>query len=243
MALEAEFLSSLQHPHIIKIRGTSISGPGGFAQGPKGYFLIIDTLTDTLGARIKKWKKRRGGGLVSSIKIAAPIRSVLNKEETKSERKESPITEEQLNVALQISAALVYLHGKNVIFRDLKPDNVGFDVRGDVKIFDFGLACVMPSNGDPYEDKFEMSGAGSPRYMAPEVLVDEPYYNLKADVYTYGIVLWQMLSLQVPFLEIKKKDELIDYVGEYYLRHCNFSDSSDHHFSDIIFLFVWCALE
>lgn len=34
-------------------------------------------------------------------------------------------------------------------------------VRGDVKLFDFGLAAIMPKNGDPYEDKFEMSGAGT----------------------------------------------------------------------------------
>ena len=58
-----------------------------------------------------------------------------------------------------------------------------------MKLFDFGLATVVPdSSSNPYEDKFKMSGAGSPRYMAPEVLVNPPEkYNLKADVYTFGL--------------------------------------------------------
>ncbi len=88
-------------------------------------------------------------------------------------------------------------------------------MRGDVKIFDFGLACLMPSGGDPNREKYEMSGAGSPRYMAPEVLVDEPLYNLKADVYTFGIVLWQILSLMLPFNDITSRAALIDSVGEF----------------------------
>ena len=56
-----------------------------------------------------------------------------------------------------------YMHKHSIIFRDLKPQNIGFDVRGDVKIFDFGLARIMPEDGNPYTDTFEMSGAGSPR--------------------------------------------------------------------------------
>mmetsp|Transcript_22715 Transcript_22715/g.47651 ORF Transcript_22715/g.47651 Transcript_22715/m.47651 type:complete len:507 (-) Transcript_22715:158-1678(-) len=202
LALEAELLSSLQHPHIIKLRGISIDGTSGFAQGAKGYFLIIDKLTETLDARIKRWKKSKKF-VISSVK----------KKAGKSDGKEEDVfSEDQVKVALQIAAAMIFLHSKKVIFRDLKPQNVGFDIRGDVKIFDFGLACLMPSNGDPNQDKYEMSGAGSPRYMAPEVLVDEPLYNLKADVYTFGIVLWEILSLQLPYSDITSRPALINSV-------------------------------
>ena len=56
---------------------------------------------------------------------------------------------------------------------------------------------------------------GSPRYMAPEVLVDPPEsYNMKADVYTFGIVLWEMFSLEVPYSDIKSRTRLVNFVGK-----------------------------
>mmetsp|Transcript_20914 Transcript_20914/g.31569 ORF Transcript_20914/g.31569 Transcript_20914/m.31569 type:complete len:518 (+) Transcript_20914:240-1793(+) len=198
LAMEAEFLSSLQHPNIIKLRGISFAGPKGFQQGPKGFFLIIDRLDETLDKRLMKWERARKG-ILSSIK--------------KKDSNRDDITEGQWDVCLRIAAALDYLHEKNIIFRDLKPANVGFDVRGDVKLFDFGLATIVSPEGDPYEDTFEMSGAGSPRYMSPEVLKEEPDpYNLKADVYTFSIVVWQILSLQQPFSFVQSRDELVDHV-------------------------------
>lgn len=51
--------------------------------------------------------------------------------------------------------------------------------------------------------------------MAPEVLVDPPdKYNMKADVYSFGIVLWQMFSLTLPFSHVRSKSEMVDIVGE-----------------------------
>lgn len=195
LVMEAEFLSSLQHPNIIKLRGVSFDGPEGFQHGPKGFFLIIDRLDDTLDRRLRKWEKAKKG-ILSNIKT-----------------KDAEITEKQWDVCLRIAAALDYLHEKNIIFRDLKPANVGFDVRGDVKLFDFGLATIMSPEGDPYVDTFEMSGAGSPRYMAPEVLKEIPdFYNMKADVYTFGIVAWQILSLQLPYSFVQSRKQLVDYV-------------------------------
>ena len=51
--------------------------------------------------------------------------------------------------------------------------------------------------------------------MAPEVLVDPPEsYNMKADVYTFGIVLWEMFSLEVPYSDIKSRARLVNFVGK-----------------------------
>lgn len=80
-----------------------------------------------------------------------------------------------------------------------------------MKIFDFGLARIMPENGDPNNDIFDMSGAGSPRYMAPECLDDKPY-NLKADVYSFSIILWEILSESTPFGFVKRRRTLIQQV-------------------------------
>ena len=198
---EAEFLSMLQHPNIIKLRGTSQMNYAGFDQGPKGYFLIIDRLNETLTDRIAKWKRDMKG---HKLGLFQPVR-VHNREE-------SILLPQKLEILLQIAAALSYLHEHNIIFRDLKPDNVGFDCRGDLKIFDFGLAKILPANRNSYQDSFKMSIAGTYRYMAPEVLSGEAYYNLKADVYTFSMLAWQVLSLQRPHQFIRNKDSLIEHV-------------------------------
>ena len=231
LAMEAEFLNSLSDPNIIKLRGISFAGPGGFSHGPKGYFIILDRLHETLADRIKRWKKQKNGPfLVGNVRELGRKATELGRKAltatmlgsetsyvsgslTRSNSATSVVLEDQLDVGLQLASALAYLHEKNIIFRDLKPANVGFDVRGDVKMFDFGLATFMSEDGDPYEDEYEMSGAGSPRYMAPEVLVNPPKpYNMKVDVYSFGIVLWEILSLQRPYAHVRSQDELVDYV-------------------------------
>lgn len=83
-----------------------------------------------------------------------------------------------------------------------------------MKIFDFGLARVMPvDNGCPHTDLFVMSGAGSPRYMAPECLLGETY-NMKADVYSFAVILWEMLSASRPYAFVMSLEQLIQHVGK-----------------------------
>lgn len=146
LAMEAEFLNSLSDPNIIKLRGISFAGPGGFSHGPKGYFIILDRLDETLTDRIKRWKKQKNGPfLVGNVRELgrkaaelgrkALTASMLGSETstvrlTRSNSATNVVLEDQLDVGLQLSSALAYLHEKNIIFRDLKPANVGFDVRG-----------------------------------------------------------------------------------------------------------------
>jgi len=119
--------------------------------------------------------------------------------------------DERLHIALQIAAAMKYLHSHSIMFRDLKPANIGFDVRGDVKLFDFGLARVMSESGDSNIDVYDMSGAGSPRYMAPECLSGSAY-NMKADVYSFAVVLWEILSGRTPYAFVKGVHHLTSQV-------------------------------
>lgn len=215
LAVEAEFLSSLIHPNIMKLRGITHSGCSGFGQGPLGYFLIIDRLPETLDKKIRQWcdaNNNNGASTRSGRRSSFFIRNTKPKSDdgnvSKPELKGEAM-DERLSIALQISAGIKYLHSHSIIFRDLKPANIGFDVRGDVKIFDFGLSRVMPQNGNTYNDEFEMSGAGSPRYMAPELLSGKKY-NLKADVYSFAIILWQMLAEQTPYAFVRSRRQL-DY--------------------------------
>jgi len=81
----------------------------------------------------------------------------------------------------------------------LPPQNIGFDIRGDIKIFDFGLAKELKPIDREGKDKYRTDGiAGTRRYMAPEVAQIMPY-GLSADVYSFGILMWEMLSLKYAF--------------------------------------------
>ena len=223
LALEAAILASLNHPHVIKLRGITHSGTNGYSTGPQGYFLIIDRLFDTLDQRMISWRNPRNARLKKkhsflnrsiSLSSSSHPKQIMKQVELGDEQigLEDSVLDERLGIALQISSALAYLHAHGIIFRDLKPMNIGFDVRGDIKLFDFGLARVMPRDaGCPYNDKFNMSGAGSPRYMAPECL-DNKAYNMKADVYSFAIVLWELLAGQTPYAFVRQRHHLVQHV-------------------------------
>ena len=86
-----------------------------------------------------------------------------------------------------------------VVISDLKPDNLGFDVRDDVKLFDFGLARELEDKDKVGDNLYQMSGnTGSARYMATEVALNKPY-NKSADMYSFGIIFWQICELETPF--------------------------------------------
>jgi serine/threonine protein kinase len=93
-------------------------------------------------------------------------------------------------------------------FRDLKPANIGFDSQDTVKIFDFGLSreCNDDSEGDNAKNfvtpRLMTGGAGTPRYMAPEVARMERSYGFPADVYSFTILLWQIITNRVPYASI-----------------------------------------
>jgi len=60
-----------------------------------------------------------------------------------SKLQESCLLIERLVCAIDLSSALKFLHSISIVYRDLKPENIGFDIRGDVKLFDFGLAAEL----------------------------------------------------------------------------------------------------
>ncbi|CAN0454116.1 unnamed protein product, partial [Laminaria digitata] len=71
-------------------------------------------------------------------------------------------------------------------------------IQGDVKLLDLGLSRVV-SKSEMDNARYNMTGeTGSARYMAPEVAESRPY-NEKVDVYSYGVILWEMTTLKKPF--------------------------------------------
>jgi len=191
LATEAHFLSVLQHPHIIKLHGVSDEGSEkGFASGlPNGFFLLLDILHTTLEERIFTWKRQ-------SLKYKGIVYRNLH---DFRKRKRCAMLNERLHHAADLAGTMQYLHSRRIIYRDLKPDNVGYDSQGVLKLFDFGLAMDLRNHERNIEGTYELSGhTGSRRYMSPEVALSKPY-DERVDVYSFGIVLHEISSMEKPF--------------------------------------------
>eukprot|EP00955_Chlamydomonas_euryale_P085422 364098-Chlamydomonas_euryale.AAC.7 len=100
-----------------------------------------------------------------------------------------------LKVSLEVARGMDYLHQRKIIHRDLKAANLLMDETGIVKIADFGVARVIETTGHMTAE------TGTYRWMAPEVIEHKPY-NEKADVFSFGIVVWELLTCRVPYSEM-----------------------------------------
>lgn len=126
LVVEGMFLASLAHPNIIKVRGLPEGGVKSLAVANRthGYFLILDRLFNTLSDEMyNEWK---GGHLIT---VKKKYGFMTNKED-KAERNKNLAV--RLKVAFDICGALQFLHTKNIIYRDLKPENLGFDGKCDI---------------------------------------------------------------------------------------------------------------
>ncbi|KAI9109712.1 hypothetical protein K1719_019342 [Acacia pycnantha] len=97
-----------------------------------------------------------------------------------------------LKVAIDVSKGMNYLHQNNIIHRDLKTANLLMDENEVVKVADFGVARVQTQSG------VMTAETGTYRWMAPEVIEHKPY-DQKADVFSFGIALWELLTGELPY--------------------------------------------
>lgn len=101
-----------------------------------------------------------------------------------------------MQLALDLSRGLSYLHSQKIVHRDVKSENMLLDKKMKLKIADFGVARVEAQNPR------DMTGeTGTLGYMAPEVLNGKPY-NRKCDVYSFGICLWETYCRDMPYPDL-----------------------------------------
>ena len=165
-ATETMFLSSISHPHIITLRAisTGTEGEDG-SMFNSNFFFIIDRLIDTLDVRIRKWK--------SQSKSAKGMVSKLTR---RSSSRLEDLQETKLSYAYDLMGAIEYLHKNHIVFRNLKPENVGFNIRNDIVLFGFGLAREVHEDDRVSDATWKLTGeTGTLRYMAPEVVLNKPY--------------------------------------------------------------------
>jgi len=106
--------------------------------------------------------------------------------------------DEALALVPRVCAALQYAHEQGILHRDIKPENILLDADGRVKIADFGIAKLLGT--DPTDITLTRSGArlGTPHYMAPEQIEHPSQVDHRADIYSLGVVFYELLTGELP---------------------------------------------
>jgi serine/threonine protein kinase len=180
---EARALAKLNHPNIVTIHDFGQTG---------GYFYLLMEFVDGVNLR----ELLRGGRLPPA---------------------------EALAIVPAICDALQYAHDRGIVHRDIKPENILLDKEGKVKIADFGIAkMIEPEAGGADPPASPEIGAaqphgptgvlGTPKYMAPEQAEKPGEVDHRADIYSLGVVFYEMLTGELPgkLLEAPSKKVQID---------------------------------
>jgi len=101
----------------------------------------------------------------------------------------------RMRLASHVARGMLWIHSNKVLHRDLKLENLLMDKHGEVKVCDFGLADTTGGMKFIWDEK---GRKGSPLYMAPEVLLKKGL-NEKVDVYSFGLILWELLAQKRSF--------------------------------------------
>jgi tRNA A-37 threonylcarbamoyl transferase component Bud32 len=126
-----------------------------------------------------------------------------------------------LQIIPQICAALQFAHDEGVVHRDIKPENVLLDQKGQIKIADFGLAKIMGTERSNFTLTESNHVMGTAHYMAPEQVEHPQDVDHRADIYSLGVVVYEMLTGELPlgrFQPPSKKVQLDVRLDEVVLR-------------------------
>ncbi len=122
-------------------------------------------------------------------------------------------TEEALRVFRAVAEALAYAHSQGVVHRDIKPANVLIRTNGEVKVADFGLAKIVgPMQGSALTRTNVVMG--SPDFVAPEAMKAAAAVDHRADIFSLGVMLYQMLTGELPRGMFKLPSRLVPGLDE-----------------------------
>ena len=126
--------------------------------------------------------------------------------------REDPMLEEILSdMIIDLCAGLVHLHGQGIMHLDLKPENLIISRGGTLYLCDFDTAQIIPDTPMKFDRK-----SGTPLYMAPEV-VNGWRFDQRADVYSFGVTIYEMLTQVKPFEGQTTKEKLTNQLNPKYL--------------------------
>ena len=189
---EAELLLHLPpHENVVNLIAVS----DVFWEDPSRGFLILEKVTETLVHRLARWSNRQPSNLPRVFQSRKHRRAMLQNQCTRI-----------VSCAAGIAQALKFLHTKHIIYRDVKPANIGFGYDGQAKLFDFGLARTLGSQGSL--TRRLTPHTGTVRYMAPEVMFHRDY-SFPADVHSFATLLWEICTLRRPHANCTTIEQLL----------------------------------
>lgn len=125
------------------------------------------------------------------------------------EQQRSPFTEDRARFySAEIVLALIFLHKRKIIYRDLKPENILLDLQGHCKLLDFGMSIQLGT-----ADMKTRTFCGTPDYMSPEIIA-KLEYSFSADWWSLGVLLYEMLTGNLPFMTSGDDEELYKMILE-----------------------------
>lgn len=142
-------------------------------------------------AKILDWEMGRGHYFfVMEYVDGVSLRYLLKKEKIDVSR--------TVDIIKQVCNGLWYAHAKNVVHRDVKPENILIEKNGCVKIVDFGIARLNEAENPASPLTMTNVSMGSPLYMSPEQKNDFKHVDHRADIYSLGVIFYEMLSGELP---------------------------------------------
>src|SRR5687768_17789024 len=167
---EARALARLSHPAIVAVYDFGRT-PGGAGASPDGMYYFVMEYVD--GTNLRQ--------LMQSGKLTPA---------------------EALGIVPKLCEALQFAHDEGIVHRDVKPENILVDRKGRVKIADFGLSKLLAEGASGSAEDYLLTQPhdvmGTPRYMAPEQVETPAAVDHRSDIYSLGVVFYEMLTGELP---------------------------------------------
>jgi len=169
---EAQVTASLDHPNIVPLHDLGITPAGEL------YF----TMKYLKGMTLQELIERLSHGEPNYVE-------------------EYPLPR-RFRFFMQVLSGMAAAHDAGILHRDLKPSNVLVGPHGEVSVMDWGLACPLPNSDNPISKMFppgESGVSGTPHYMSPEQAQGGQALDERSDVYSLGVILYELVALRSPY--------------------------------------------